>query len=287
MLFNVNYANYFGEDGGQGVMWMMRVMVMIRVMVVMKRMIMGLLMMKKSTCIEKNIDVSVTVNDDGDSGDFGENGEIDDDDDDGDSDYAPSDDLLSLHSSDDEDHRSFPSFIPERDVNDPTFKLGMLFASSDDFRNACREYSIMNKKDIKLRPNEKWRIRAKCKLPCPWVVFASKYDDNETLQIKSFNDVHSNCRPAYKNRNVTAKWLAKRYMENFKNNPQWPVEAIRETDKSDHTVGVSKSKVYRAKRTAKTLINGTHQEQYALIWNYCLEIKRAMPGSTLVVHKGG
>ena len=62
---------------------------------------------------------------------------------------------------------------------------------------------------------------------------------------------------------------------------------FREVVKTDHTVGVSKSVVYRAKKKAKVLIDGSHNEQYGLIWNYCVEIKRAMPGSTLVFHKGG
>ncbi|KAM7468781.1 hypothetical protein LguiB_016343 [Lonicera macranthoides] len=76
-------------------------------------------------------------------------------------------------------------------------------------------------------------------------------------------------------------------MRNGGNNPHWPVDAFRETVKTNHTVEVGKSVVYRAKMKAKVVIDGNHKKQYGLIWNYCLEIKRAMPGSTLVVHKGG
>lgn len=95
------------------------------------------------------------------------------------SDYAPSDDLLNLYSS--SYSTRFPSFIPDKDGKKPVFKLGMLFASADDFRNAVKEYLIINKKEIKITPNDEWIIRAKCKKPFKWVVFASKYDDTGTL----------------------------------------------------------------------------------------------------------
>lgn len=60
-----------------------------------------------------------------------------------DSDYALSYDLCSLHSSDEEDSVSYPSFIPH-------LKLGMLFYSADDFREAVRQYSVIKKKILHL-----------------------------------------------------------------------------------------------------------------------------------------
>lgn len=45
--------------------------------------------------------------------------------------------------------------------------------------------------------------------------------------------------------------------------------------------------IYGGKKKAKILIKGTHKEHYALIWNCCPEIKKAMLISTLVVNKGG
>ena len=89
-----------------------------------------------------------------------------------DSEYAPSDDLMSLHSNDEEEFnqskRHYASFIPERDMEHPIFELGMRFSTADDFKKAVKQYSILNRKVIHLYTNEKWRVRAKCKKPCGW-----------------------------------------------------------------------------------------------------------------------
>ena len=42
--------------------------------------------------------------------------------------------------------------------------------------------------------------------------------------------------------------------------------------------------MFRAKRMAQEAIEGSHKEQYALLWRYCEEVKRAMPNSTMVVY---
>ncbi|KAL7189675.1 hypothetical protein ACSBR1_039339 [Camellia fascicularis] len=46
---------------------------------------------------------------------------------------------------------------------------------------------------------------------------------------------------------------------------------------------VSKSQVYRAKRKAQELFEGSHEEQYAKLWDYCEEIRKSNPGSTIIM----
>ena len=105
-------------------------------------------------------------------------------------------------------------------MKNPQFAVGMLFATAKHFKDAVKEYSILNRKEISFVKNEKWRVRAKCKPPCNWMVFASKKQGESTLQVKSLIDKHTNCRPAFYNKNVTSNWLSKRYVDNFRSNPQ-------------------------------------------------------------------
>ncbi|CAL8119398.1 unnamed protein product [Prunus armeniaca] len=77
-------------------------------------------------------------------------------------------DVESLYSSsDDEDDGNqkkrkkklptFQDFRPEIDMRNPVFKLGLRFATTDLFRKAIRNYSIVNKRMIKFKCNDRDR----------------------------------------------------------------------------------------------------------------------------------
>lgn len=56
------------------------------------------------------------------------------------------------------------------DDSNPHFLLGMTFANAIEARKAIAKYSISKCTPLKLNPNEKGRIRAKCKNKgCPFV----------------------------------------------------------------------------------------------------------------------
>jgi len=79
------------------------------------------------------------------------------------SDYANSDELVSIHSSDEEDggppmSSRFRTFVPERDMESPDFELGVLFGNAAIFRRAVRQYSILNKKSITFKRNDRWKM---------------------------------------------------------------------------------------------------------------------------------
>ncbi|KAM1757950.1 hypothetical protein ACFX11_007131 [Malus domestica] len=48
-------------------------------------------------------------------------------------------------------------------------------------------------------------------------------------------------------------------------------------------IDITENQVYKAKRKARGRIQGSIEEQYAKIWDYCDEIKRNNPSSTVVV----
>jgi hypothetical protein len=60
----------------------------------------------------------------------------------------------------------FKSFMPE-DLNNPTFKLGLLFALIELVRKAVTEYSLRHRADLKMPRNDKRRVNAHCAEGCP------------------------------------------------------------------------------------------------------------------------
>ncbi|XP_028125572.1 uncharacterized protein LOC114322469 [Camellia sinensis] len=85
------------------------------------------------------------------------------------------------------------------------------------------------------------------------------------------------------NRQVNFTWLSKKYLETLKSNPSILVQSFKQIVQKDHKVGISRSQVYRTKRKAQELIEGSLMEQYAKLWDYCEEIKRTNPGTTIIV----
>lgn len=112
---------------------------------------------------------------------------------------------------------------------------GKLFGSVEEFKRVVVEYSIAHRKDIKMPCNEKWRVRAKCKAPYKWFVFAIRHgvDKGTTLQVKSLNTKHTNCRSPCHNRHANSTWLSHKYEGMFGANVDMPWQAIRETVKKN------------------------------------------------------
>ena len=197
------------------------------------------------------------------------------------------DEIRSKASSSDEETNTrgrprWKIFRPHTDMEDPQFKLGMLFASSAELKAAIRQHSIKHQRKIKLLKNDKRRVKAVCLGKCSWLIYASRVKGEETYKVQTLNPKHT-CGKIYSNRNVTSKVLAVRYLEELRTNPRWPLKNFRQRVKNDMGVHVTKNQVYRAKSRAAVLIYGDEEAQYGSLWNYAEEIKRTNPGSTVVM----
>ncbi|PQQ11382.1 uncharacterized protein Pyn_40630 [Prunus yedoensis var. nudiflora] len=73
----------------------------------------------------------------------------------------------------------FHEFRPETDLRNPVFKLSLRFATTDLFRKAIRNYSIIKRRMIKFKCNNRDRVRAVCAGNCNWVCFASAVNGSE------------------------------------------------------------------------------------------------------------
>ncbi|KAF2318277.1 hypothetical protein GH714_004341 [Hevea brasiliensis] len=130
------------------------------------------------------------------------------------SDYAPSNNLWIDFDLDKEGGVRYPDFNSEQNMQDPTFKVGMLFKNKDEFKEACRTYGIKHRFQIHFPKNDHQWVLAKCYKSCGWKIYASKMNPKDskdpTMQIKSANLKH-NCGKDFSNFHVMSKWLAKTY----------------------------------------------------------------------------
>ncbi|KAK8585307.1 hypothetical protein V6N13_076181 [Hibiscus sabdariffa] len=167
----------------------------------------------------------------------------------------------------------------------PQFQKGMVFSGKENFEAAVREYGIKNRVDLKLKRTYSKRVHVICKEGCPWYIWASRVDPkdrmNPTWHIKSYNGEHK-CMMALQNKNVTYKWLAKTYLEKYRDDPTYSSRQLKKDVMHDLVYKVSASKCLRARNLALEMVMGSHKGQYSMIYNYLGEIRTSNPGSTTI-----
>ncbi|CAB4313346.1 unnamed protein product [Prunus armeniaca] len=102
---------------------------------------------------------------------------------------------------DEEVDKNWLKFNAATDMVDPKFEIGILFSDCKVFRAAVREYSILQNKDVVFIRNEALKLKAVCGDPdCGWMIYASKMQHENTLQVKTYIGVakegfKAGCRP--------------------------------------------------------------------------------------------
>ncbi|PQM35612.1 uncharacterized protein Pyn_30402 [Prunus yedoensis var. nudiflora] len=121
----------------------------------------------------------------------------------------------------------FHEFRPETDMRNLVFKLGLRFATTDLFRKAIRNYSIINRRMIKFKCNDRDRVRAVCAGNCNWVCFASAMNGSEWVQVKKLVDMHD-CGIVDHNFHANSTWLAQRYATQLSRLHNWDMRTFKQ-----------------------------------------------------------
>ncbi|KAF2285041.1 hypothetical protein GH714_037525 [Hevea brasiliensis] len=146
------------------------------------------------------------------------------------SNYGASDELHFESDSDGEGYIRCPEFNMERDIRDPSFKVGMVFSNRDEFREACEAHSINHRYEIFFPENDLHRVQARCKVKdCKWKIWVCKLNSKEpidhTMRIKTGCFGH-NYGKSFKNYHMTSKRLARHYLEACRNDPTWSLSGL-------------------------------------------------------------
>jgi len=80
---------------------------------------------------------------------------------------------------------------------------------------------------------------------------------------------------------MTSKWLGGKLDNNVRENPSIQLGDIMEKTNHRFHLGITKSKAYRAKSHAIDLVDGSYRDQYTRMHDYCHELFRSNPDSTV------
>ncbi|KAH9612102.1 hypothetical protein KSS87_002582, partial [Heliosperma pusillum] len=203
----------------------------------------------------------------------------------------------------------YPTFNPLSDFQRPIqLTLGLKFPSNTVLRKAIRHHAIENGYDYFFCHNDRKRVciycRYRCK--CPWLkgkarlgkckcdksvkkcryrLNATKVPGEETFQIMGLRLNHK-CGWNDINPKLSAEYLAERYLDNFRIDPEWKIDIFQKRVLLDIGVEIGYYKAYYAKQRALNMIFGVDSDEYKRVWDYAATIKKYIRGSSVYVKLG-
>ncbi|KAF3641320.1 hypothetical protein T459_33696 [Capsicum annuum] len=134
------------------------------------------------------------------------------------------------------------------------FQLYMVFFNAIEFREALQSYSIQKGVNLKLKPNEKERVKAKCKHKgCPWVILGS-IDNTEFFTVKTYFSVHKYSKRT-RNKMCNPLWICKHYKDRNMSDPSIKLHQIQALLRKD----------------------------YGLLYDYAEQLRTTNPGTTVSI----
>ncbi|GAA0186548.1 hypothetical protein LIER_33836 [Lithospermum erythrorhizon] len=172
----------------------------------------------------------------------------------------------------------------EKNMKNPKFFPGLVFSSSEQFKEVMRWYATTRRKDIWYSCNENSIFGVRCKFPCEWSVWLSREKKlNDTnLVIKTMSRKHKNCLSSKRRRLVMSTWLAKVLEDWIRLLPDMSLNVFKIAVDKKFGLMITSNHARRAREKALLAIQGDHEDQYNQIWDYIKELKRRThPGSTI------
>ncbi|KAF7827346.1 uncharacterized protein G2W53_018510 [Senna tora] len=202
-----------------------------------------------------------------------------------------SEQLLSEYSDEDEDDdpivekKVYPRFKPVKDMTDYKFDLGTIFGSKTEFVDAVKTHAVHNGKSTKFIKNEKQRVRVICVggtkvRPCLWTLTTMKLPGEETWQLRVCHNIHT-CFRDTAVKLMSADWLARKFESKLRSNPKTKIKELVDMAKRKWSQTLKKGKASRAKKIALEKIHGSNTEQFKRLFDFCHELLRSNPGSTV------
>ncbi|XP_062081055.1 uncharacterized protein LOC133785853 [Humulus lupulus] len=134
--------------------------------------------------------------------------------------------------------------------------------------------------------NNSVKIRAVCKgKGCGWTLYARvQTKDYTTFRANTLMDVHS-CGIVSDNKKVTATWLAKHFIEDFRMNPNMTYNNFNTLTAKTKFSDTSSYAFYNTTNKAKEIMEGYMKEQYRVLDDYCKQLLHHNPGSTTIIKR--
>nr|GEV69212.1 hypothetical protein [Tanacetum cinerariifolium] len=166
------------------------------------------------------------------------------------------------------------------------FYVGLKFSNSKEIKEMVTIVAVEQRRELHLKKNDKVRVRCICQGKVPQFGCEDGDDDSGSKGVVSSGSKGNGqskengqlSESKGKSNNKT-----KAYGESIKPNPKIPLNALKDQLQKQYEVGISKQKVFRAKKMAQERVEGNHTRQYAQLRDYCLKLKNNNPNTTIKI----
>ncbi|CAN1247286.1 hypothetical protein LINGRAPRIM_LOCUS3422 [Linum grandiflorum] len=168
-------------------------------------------------------------------------------------------------------------------INHCYSKRGLRFTCDKQFKDVVVEYkNIVNGADVYWVRSSQRKKEAVCRANYGWRVYASWYARNRAFVVKSVGVDHSFTRDL-EVKQLTAKWIAKKYIARFKRSHTVDLEALAAEIKNTYQLEVRARTCYKARVIARRILEGSLTNSYGKLRSYILELKRSDPTGRFLV----
>jgi hypothetical protein len=175
--------------------------------------------------------------------------------------------------------KKLTAFNPEVDMDNPSFKRGMVFSGVEELRKALAAYSIRNRVHIKKTLNDRRRLNAQCAPGCCWMLRASADEKRSGgFTIKAYEGIHT-CEGTWPLKAISSKILTEKFMHEFRDNQKLGLQSFAAKVLREFKMCPNRFKLSRARKAALLNIHGDEESQFGLLLDYGQELRRSNPGS--------
>ncbi|XP_056845711.1 uncharacterized protein LOC108812459 [Raphanus sativus] len=164
--------------------------------------------------------------------------------------------------------------------------VGMEFSDVLSCRRALRDAAIASRFEMQTVKSDKTRFTAKCaSAGCPWRIHCARLPGVQTFSIRTIHGSHT-CDGILHlgHHQASVQWVAEAVKQTLRENPHCKPKEILEEIHQVHGITLSYKQAWRGKERVMANVRGSFEEEYRLLPQYCVEVRRANPGSIAVVN---
>jgi hypothetical protein len=177
------------------------------------------------------------------------------------------------------------------DISRPTLAKGDTFATMKDLRLHCEKFAVYNNFKYLTKQADTTRYTIKCNnmKGCTWRLYAAltpTEGSTDQVEIRTLTDQHT-CftMPDLRNKHASSAFVSDVIKAKLTDQPNYrPADVVKDL-RREHGVNIGYWTAFRAKDKALKSINGSEESAYARLPQYCEDILRTNPGSTVSLER--
>ncbi|RYR47075.1 hypothetical protein Ahy_A07g032996 [Arachis hypogaea] len=178
--------------------------------------------------------------------------------------------------------RSYPIHKDCKYMNSYKWEVGTVFASREEFKDIVTSYVVQTRRGLRYAKLDLVRVMAICQPACNFWLYAAKMKNKATCQLRYMNLKHT-CGQYHRVRIMHTSWMSRAFRKKVEHNPRVKIKELVNKAQRKWNLTVTTSMAAKSRQMALDDIQGEYRKQYKRIGDYCYELLRSNPGSSVTL----